>query len=245
MTRRRAVLLDLDGTLLDGSGLPAALRGTAVRLRELAPGLDPDAFVAAHTAAWAELWPEVEDEWMLGEGAGRDIERRVWAEALTRCGLPDPGLVDAAEAIHRDSARAAHRAYPDVPGALGALRDGGFVTAIVTNGAGGLQRAKVADAGLAGAVDVVVVSSEVGTKKPEPGIVEHALALLDADPARSWFAGDNLWVDVVAGQRAGCRTAWVDRHGRRRPAGSPVPDLEVPDLTALAIRLQGSPREVE
>jgi putative hydrolase of the HAD superfamily len=241
-----AVLLDLDGTLLDGSGLPAALRATGERLAAIAPALDPDRFVAAHTAAWQELWPEVEDEWMLGLGAGPRIERRAWALALARCGIDDPDLIGAAERFHRETARAAHRPYADVPAALRALRDAGLRTAIVTNGAAELQRAKLADAALTDAVDLVVVSSEVAAKKPDPAIVDHAVLELGADPRRSWFAGDNLWVDIPAGRSAGLRTAWVNRRARIRPDGAPVPDLEVADLAALVDRLLGqAPRDVE
>lgn len=243
---RAAVLLDLDGTLLDGSGLPAAMRTTGERLALLTPGLDPERFVEAHTAAWQELWPEVEDEWMLGHRAGRSIERRAWAAALHRCGLDDPRLVDAAETLHREAARAAHRAFPDVEVALQELREAGFRTAVVTNGAAELQREKIGDARLEHATDLVVVSSEVAAKKPDPAIVEHTLLELGADAARSWFVGDNLWVDVLVGIRAGLRTVWVDRRGRHRPDTAPVPDLEVPDLTGLAaLLLAQAPRDVE
>ena len=234
---RAAVLLDLDGTLLDGSALPLALRATGERLAVLSPGLDPDAFVAAHTATWRELWPEVEEEWMLGAGAGARIERRAWAETLARCGVHDPALVGAAEAAHRDSARLAHRCYPEVPAALAALRAGGFATAIVTNGSAELQRAKIADAGLAGATDLVVVSSEIGAKKPDPAVVEHAVATLGADPDVSWIVGDNVLVDVLAGDRAGVRTVWVNRCTARRPEAAPLPELEVQDLAGLPERL--------
>ena len=236
---RAAVLLDLDGTLLDGSALPLALRTTGERLAALSPGLDPDAFVAAHTAAWRELWPEVEDEWMLGAGAGGRIERRAWAEALARCGVHDPALVEAAETVHRHSARLAHRCYPEVPSTLAALRTAGFATAIVTNGSAELQRAKIEDAGLAGATDLVVVSSEIGAKKPDPAVVEHALTTLGADPDGAWIVGDNIWVDVLAGARAGIRTVWVNRDAVQRPVATPVPDLEVRDLAGLPERLAG------
>ena len=232
-----AVLLDLDGTLLDGGALPQALRATGERLAALAPGLDPDAFVAAHTATWQELWPEVEEEWMLGADAGGRIERRAWAQTLARCGVHDGALVEVAEALHRESARIAHRAYPEVPAALAALRAAGFATAILTNGSARLQRAKIADAGLTDATDLVVVSSEVGAKKPDAAVVEHALVTLGADPVGSWIVGDNVWVDVLAGHRAGIRTVWVNRDAVRRPEAAPLPDLEVQDLAGLAERL--------
>ena len=232
-----AVLFDLDGTLLDGTALPDALRATGERLAALAPGLDPDSFVAAHTATWQELWPDVEEEWMLGPDAGPRIERRAWAETLARCGVHDAAVVDAAEAAHRDSARLAHRAYPGVPSMLAALRDAGFATAILTNGSAELQRAKISDAGLAGATDLVVVSSEVGAKKPDPAVVEHTLLTLGADPAESWIVGDNVWVDVLAGVRAGIRTVWVNRACTQRPDTAPIPDLELRDLADLPERL--------
>ncbi|MFJ8004015.1 D-glycero-alpha-D-manno-heptose-1,7-bisphosphate 7-phosphatase [Streptomyces fagopyri] len=45
-------------------------------------------------------------------------------------------------------------------------------------------------------------------RKPEPGLLLRAAAELRLDLERSWMVGD-FATDVEAGNRAGCRTAWV------------------------------------
>ena len=54
-------------------------------------------------------------------------------------------------------------------------------TGILTNGHGPTQRAKLTEHGLDGTVDAVLVSNELGTRKPEPGIFEAARERLPAD----------------------------------------------------------------
>ena len=54
---------------------------------------------------------------------------------------------------------------------------------------------------MTGLVDAVVLSGEVGARKPEPAIFEAALAALGVDAAAALFVGDRL-VDDVAGAAA-------------------------------------------
>lgn len=237
-----AVLFDLDGTLLDGADLPLAVRGAAEALAAAVPGLDPDAVVAANTAEWQELWPEVEDDWMLGTLPGEEINDRAWRGTLARCGVHEEALVALASRTFREQERRVVRLFPDVLPALDALRAAGHRIGLVTNGAAVLQRDKLAAVGLEGALDPVVISSEVGVAKPDRGVFEAALALGGLEPAATWFVGDNLGVDVLGARRAGLVPVWVNRTGRPRPGEAPEPDHEVTALTALPALLGQAPR---
>jgi D-glycero-D-manno-heptose 1,7-bisphosphate phosphatase len=66
-------------------------------------------------------------------------------------------------------------------------------------------------------------------RKPKPGMILRAASALGIDLARSWTVGDR-WVDVVAGEAAGTRTALVDRPYSYQ--GSPPPTLR-PDVSGL------------
>jgi putative hydrolase of the HAD superfamily len=228
-----AVFFDLDGTLLDGSALPGAVRG-ACELVAVRTGVDVDRLLDANTEAWQELWPEIEDEWMLGRIDDEAVGARSWTGTLARCGIRDPSLVRAAVTTYRELERRAHRLYPEVPGMLRAVRSAGHRIGLITNGASGMQRGKLAAVGLTAAFDPTVVSSEVGVKKPDPGIFEHALVQAGAEPADAWHVGDNPWVDVVGAAAAGLRTVWVNRTGAERPEDTPRADLEVASLDGLA-----------
>lgn len=231
------VFFDLDGTLLDESALPGAVRG-ACELVAAATGVDVDRLVDANTASWQELWPEVEDEWMLGRIDDAAVGTRSWSGTLARCGIRDPSLVRTAVATYRDLERRAHRVYPEVPAVLDSVRRAGLRLGLITNGASAMQRGKLAAVGLATAFEPTVVSSEVGAKKPDPGIFEHALVQAGAEPADAWHVGDNPWVDVLGAAAAGLRTVWVNRTGMERPDDAPRAHFEVTSLDALPGLLQ-------
>jgi putative hydrolase of the HAD superfamily len=237
-----AVLFDLDGTLVDGSDLPLAVRGVAELISARVPGLDPAELVAANTAEWQELWPEVEDDWMLGTLPGDQLNDRAWQGTLRRCGVRDGALVALASTTFRELERRVVRPYPDVRPALSALRAAGCRLGLVTNGASVLQRDKLRALGLDAELDPVVVSSEIGARKPDRAVFDHAMLTARLDPASTWFAGDNLWVDVLGAQRAGLHTIWVNREGGRRPDDAPVPEAEVASLMELPALLAQEPR---
>jgi D-glycero-D-manno-heptose 1,7-bisphosphate phosphatase len=82
---------------------------------------------------------------------------------------------------------------------------------------------------------VEAFASECECRKPLPGLIRRAAAELGVDASASWFIGDT-WMDVVAGQAAGCRAILVGPEWRDRsthPAGV-EPDAAVPDLLGAA-----------
>lgn len=89
------------------------------------------------------------------------------------------------------------------------LKAGGVPVGIVTNGGSANQRKKLRTSGLGALVDCVVVSEEVGVRKPEAEIFRIAADRLRIAPARSWFIGDNPAVDIVGARDAGFRAIWL------------------------------------
>ncbi len=227
------MLFDLDGTLLDGSDLPLAVRGVAELLAGRMPGVDAADIVAANTAEWQDLWPEIEDDWMLGTLPGEQLNDRAWRGTLERCGVHDEVLASLASSAFRELERRVVRPYPDVAPCLAALRARDVRLGLVTNGASVLQRDKIRAIGLEHDLDPIVVSSEIGARKPDRAPFDHAVVAGALDPAATWFVGDNLWVDVLGAGRAGLRTVWLNRSGRARPADAPVPDAEIASLAEL------------
>jgi HAD superfamily hydrolase (TIGR01549 family) len=87
---------------------------------------------------------------------------------------------------------------------LEALRDRGFRLAVVANtwpDPARLVRRELAELGVAERVDAIVLSGEVGVRKPAAAIFERALAALGADPLDTLHVGDRL-VDDVEGAAA-------------------------------------------
>jgi 5'-nucleotidase len=89
-------------------------------------------------------------------------------------------------------------------------------------------------AGVAELFDVIVVSDEIGWRKPRPEIFEAALERLGVAPREALFVGDRADIDVVGAQRMGMAVAWVNRDRTPLPTGIAPPDYEIRDLAELA-----------
>jgi FMN phosphatase YigB (HAD superfamily) len=93
--------------------------------------------------------------------------------------------------------------------------------------------------------DAIVVSDQLGIRKPRPEIFEAVLEALDVAPEETLHVGDNLAADVAGAARVGIRTAWVTRRVRDPQAAlaefdGPRPDWQIEDLRELPPLLDGA-----
>ena len=119
---------------------------------------------------------------------------------------------------------------PETRRLLEGLGARGVSWGVVTNGSSTSQRAKIRETGLEALVRVVIVSEEVGLKKPDRRIFELALKQIDASPSETIFVGDDTDADILGAKEAGMRTAWVHR-GRSWPYEDRRPDYVLGDVT--------------
>ena len=91
---------------------------------------------------------------------------------------------------------------------LEALRERGLKLALVSNTASPLWLLQpiLERQGLTERVDAVVLSSEVGKRKPHPAIFEQALRELGVDSNQALFVGDRLEADVLGASWVGMKT---------------------------------------
>lgn len=61
--------------------------------------------------------------------------------------------------------------------------------------------------------EMILTAGEVGIWKPEKGIFQHALNLLDISPTQAVYIGDNYYADVVGAQAAGILPILLDPDG--------------------------------
>lgn len=97
---------------------------------------------------------------------------------------------------------------------------------ILTNGDGTVQRRKIEEHGLDEVVDDVVISGEVGERKPGLAIFELAQQRLDAD--EHVYVGDTYGEDIKPARQAGFRTVHV-----RNDDGSEVSVDRIESLTTI------------
>jgi len=122
-------------------------------------------------------------------------------------------------------------AYPDVPHALRALRDGGFELAVLTQSSAAAAETVLRNAGLREHFAHVLSAPESGAFKPEDLAYHAALETVGATDA--WFLAGHWW-DVAGAAYAGLRTAWVSRTDLAYPAAMPPPDVRGADLAEVA-----------
>jgi putative hydrolase of the HAD superfamily len=128
------------------------------------------------------------------------------------------------------------RAYPEVPTVLSALRVGGLALGVCSNWDWDLEPA-VEEAGLAGAVDVLVSSAWAGARKPHARIFRHTLELLGCDAADVVFVGDTWGPDIEGPRAMGMRAVYLERPGHwpdtTLPATPPGDVQRIDDLSAV------------
>lgn len=90
--------------------------------------------------------------------------------------------------------------------------------------------------------DAIVVSGELGLRKPHPKIFEEALKKLNVKAAETVFVGDSLKADINGAKRDGFKTVLVENIGLKKSSyeipseldSSPVkPDARIPNLREL------------
>jgi HAD superfamily hydrolase (TIGR01549 family) len=225
--RPRALLLDLDGTLLDNSGIAGAVSRTCDALAARFGGLDAGQLRRANTEVWSDYWPRVETSYWLGQVDGFAVSREAWRRTLQACGYADESVVGYAFAQYRRFSGEARRLFADAVELLSYVAKGGFRTALVTNGPSDVQRDHLRALGLQDCFGAVVISGELGVAKPDPAPFQVALARLAVDRHAAWHVGDSLATDVQGAQAAGVFAVWLNRAGTSPRPGGPHSGLEV------------------
>jgi putative hydrolase of the HAD superfamily len=235
----RAVLLDIDGTLVDAMAAWGAAFGEALALgsaRYPALGELGDG-PAAHIEVLRPLLREAHREAGSGEWS-RDLLRVAFTRLLERHAQRDDVLAGEMCDTYETAWPHHIRLYPEVPALLDALA-GRYRLGIVSNGLGSEQRLKIGPLGLDRYVEAVAISEELGVRKPAPAIFQHALKALGVTAHEAVHVGDDFNADIEGAYAAGLVAGvWVNRPGNRfaEHAGvrSRSPHIEVPDLAGLA-----------
>ncbi len=186
----KAVLLDLDGTLLDTAPDLAA----AVNAMLDGQGLDP--------------LPEHVVRDFIGQGIPRLVEKSLVAAGLPLvCERLEPSMQGFATHYKRLNGRAS-TLYPGVAEALERLRAAKLKLGCVTNKAAAFTKPLLEKTGLAPLLDAVVTSDQVGRRKPHPAPFLHACKLLGVLPAEAVVIGDSA-NDAEGARAAGCKVLLV------------------------------------
>ena len=218
------LILDAVGTLIEPMPSVALVYAEAARRQGLA--LEP-----------AEVKRRFHRSFRIDEGDERrgplatdeETEHRRWRRIVGGVlpGLPDPERAFA-ELWDHFARPSSWRAFGDVGPAIAALRRSGWRFVIASNFDGRLRGVVAGLPDLAGADRGLVISSEVGVRKPHPDFYRAACDRLGLPPGRVLCVGDDPENDVRGPGRAGVRGLLLDRNGRWPKDVTSVPDLMTP-----------------
>lgn len=215
----KAVVIDLDGTLLDTA---------------------PDLAEAANRMLSELQLPLIEETTLktyIGNGVARLIKR-----VLTRDmdAEPDAALFAKARPIYEKHYAAVvslnSRPYPGVINGLDALKLAGYRLACITNKAGKFTVPLLKDTGLHDYFELILAGDTLPKKKPDPMPLLHACKKFGVRPDEMLLIGDSL-NDTQAARAAGCHVFCVP-YGYNRGQDVSALDLDaVVDTLAAAAQL--------
>jgi putative hydrolase of the HAD superfamily len=225
MADLKAILFDLDDTLFDRQS--AQLLALDVIARELCnvfAGVDRqamvDAFLESDRVTLLEFYGDIPtvknirtcraqvflDLLRLDE-THADAIAELYVEVYPRLNAPVDGAVTVVEAL--------------------APR---FQLGIVSNGLPDVQYRKLETLGLRQWFECIVLSEELGIRKPDPRIFWHATGLLGREPEECLYVGDSYATDVAGGKKAGVRVFWFNPGGLRPAQVGVESDYEIRTL---------------
>jgi putative hydrolase of the HAD superfamily len=228
----RAVLFDVDDTLFDRKGAqPLVLEIIVKKLPEIFRKMEMEKITAAFTESDVITTRDFESG-APSEGL-RDIRSRLFLRLL---GIDE----DYAETITEMYVREYPAVKAPVPGSRDTVKELGrsYKTGIVSNGFPDVQYTKLETMGLRQKFSCIVLSEEIGIRKPDPAIFTRAAALLGIEAEECLYVGDSYTNDVIGAAGAGMKTCWFKRNSTGLEGDSLKADLVINDLAKLATILK-------
>lgn len=207
----RAILLDLDGTILDHEGASRAALFHAMN----ASGIEHNESLEVALSRWRDLEAQHFQRYLDGEidfQEQRVVRTRAFLEPYGQ-GESDRWTLLSWFNGYREAYERAWRTFDDVKPFLEGVvaLENAPKLAVVTNGDHEQQASKLKALGL----DCLELhtSSVIGARKPDRAIFVRVCEILDVDPCDAWFIGDDLEVDAVGAEDAGLHGIWLARSG--------------------------------
>ena len=227
MPRYAGVLFDVDETLYDRRGAQhRILRDLVAQLPELFGGLTQNEV----EAAWAESDRQTADHAMTTTSieASRDARSALLLKLL---GRPEAR----ARAVSAAYVEAYRRTAAPIAGAAETVRRCArhLPVGIVSNAFPDVQYHKIDSLGVRELFRCILLSEEVGVRKPAPAIFAEGCRLLGTAPGETLYVGDSYGNDVVGARDAGLVSCWFNPGGAPLEPGNARPDVEIRGLNEL------------
>ena len=223
----RALLLDLDDTLLDFHA--AERHALSFALSSL--GIPPkEEYIAAYSKLNHEMWQKMEAGGLTKERL-RKTRFPIFLESM---GLSADGqkMAQTYEAQLTDCAFTVEGAIPT----LDVLKKD-YALYAVSNGTSAVQRNRIAKSGLQPYFQGVFLSEEIGYAKPAKEFFSAVFQVIPFAPNQTVIVGDSLSADILGANNFGIRSVWLNRFGRKNDTGVKV-SVELRNICDLPLLLQ-------
>ncbi|MEW6228130.1 MAG: HAD family hydrolase [Bacillota bacterium] len=214
----RAVVFDVDGTLIDHLGAErAALESIYGSVQQAIQDAPLEEFIEVwHGEAQRHMQLYLAGELTFTEQRLRRVQSVFgrWGKVVSEG--------EAMETFRKYLAEYERnwRLYDDVLPCLHCLRN--YSLGIVSNGDSKQQRQKLDCTGITVFFASVVISGDVGVAKPAPGIFERCITELGLSPNEVVYVGDCLETDCAGAEQAGLHGVWLNRRGIDDGTGSSI-----------------------
>jgi len=104
--------------------------------------------------------------------------------------------------------------YDDVLKSLEKLKKSSIKTAIITDGIPIKQYEKILRLGIDDLIDLVVISDEIGIRKPNPELFSYCLKKFKVMGHETIYVGDNIYKDIIPANFNKIHSVYIHRGGK-------------------------------
>ncbi|MHA1342488.1 MAG: TIGR02253 family HAD-type hydrolase [Promethearchaeota archaeon] len=130
--------------------------------------------------------------------------------------------------------------FNDVEECLVKLKKMSIKTAIITDGIPIKQYEKILRLGIDNLIDLVVISDEIGIKKPNPKLFDYCLKRFGVEGPETIYVGDRIDKDIIPALLNNIHSVYIHRGGKydtyktgvKIPEGT-KPDFEISNLNEI------------
>ncbi len=235
----KAVLFDMDDTLIDWSGLQGSMAAVETEhmqnvyhyLVESGHDLPPfETFWRQFRETLIQAWTEAKKEWTMVSFA------QAMQDFLLACGLDEAQIdIDAVLRAYSWNTVPGVVPFDDTLPVLKQLKNDGYKIGLITNA---MQPMWMRDVelrayGILDYLDVRLTSGDVGFMKPHPQIYRRALELLAVEPEEAVFVGDRPANDIAGANEAGITSVLMSPPHLERELNGARPNYTIANLTEL------------